>query len=646
MPEAVPLTKLIDFLKTVPPFHLLSETPLEELVRTLVIEYFPKGEIILTPEGPPTQFLYIIRSGGVKIMLREKGGDGEEKVFDFRDDGEFFGLISLLSDKPSPFKVVAEEDTLCYLIKKEILKKLLDDHPDVQIYFTGGPSKGYKQFGSGMIAPQSIDRGEADVGQVLFTGRVREVMRTNVLTCPPEETVVGVARRMTTLGVGSAIVVDDVGIPMGIVTDRDFRSKILASGKLGNVPVIDVMTRPVQSISPDSFCFEAILSMITYRIKYLTVMDGLNLLGIISEHDLMVSQGNNPVAVIKGIRQATTIEQVVAIRRNIDLAMRVILQHGGMAKDICELITTLNDHLTQKIIVLAEEAMVREGQGLPPVPYSWIALGSEGRREQTLRTDQDNAIIFADVPPEKEEEVQSYFLSFAEKVVSGLEKCGFPRCKGGIMAVNPKWCQPYRVWTEYFRHWLVDFDYPAEEIFQTFVFFDFRPIYGPFDYTAGIKECITEGLNKRRGFLRDMAETAVLHQTPLGFFKRLVVEKSGEHKNKLNLKLNGLTPLVDAIRTLALEQGIFETHTLDRLSGLIEKGILPQGEADDLRDAFNVIMLVRVRHHVDVISRGGEPDNYVNPDELSIIQRTMLKEAFKTIDRLQRLLEMRYDIKT
>jgi CBS domain-containing protein len=250
MPEAVPLTKLVDFLKTVPPFHLLSETPLEELVRTLIIEYFPKGEIILTPEGPPTQFLYIIRSGGVKIMLREKGGDGEEKVFDYRDDGEFFGLISLLSDKPSPFKVVAEEDTLCYLIKKEILKKLLDDHPDMQIYFTGGPSKGYKQFCSGMIAPQSIERGELEVGQVLFTGRVMEVMRTNVLTCPPEETVVGVARRMTTLGVGSAIVVDDVGIPMGIVTDGDFRSKVLASGKLANVPVIDVMSRPVQSISP------------------------------------------------------------------------------------------------------------------------------------------------------------------------------------------------------------------------------------------------------------------------------------------------------------------------------------------------------------------------------------------------------------
>ena len=328
------------------------------------------------------------------------------------------------------------------------------------------------------------------------------------------------------------------------------------------------------------------------------------------------------------------------IRKNIDRAMNVILEHGGMAKDICELITTLNDHLTQKIIILAEEAMLREGLGRPPVPYAWIALGSEGRREQTLRTDQDNAIVFADVPPEKEEEVQRYFLDLAGRVVSGLEQCGFPRCKGGIMAVNPKWCRPYRVWKGYYRHWIVDFDYPAEEILQTMIFFDFRPIYGQYDFVTGITEFISECLSQRESFLKDMAETAVLHETPLGFFKRLVVEKSGEHKNQFNLKINGLTPLVDAVRTLSLDQRIFETNTLDRLSALVEKGVLPQGEADDLRDAFNVIMLVRIRHHVSVINRGGEPDNYVNPAELSIIQRTMLKEAFKAIDKLQQMLEI------
>ena len=645
MPETLPLDKLRDFIKSVPPFHLLPGDALDELVRTLVIEYFPKEAVILSPESPPTQFLYIIRSGGVKILLPEKKGDTSGKVYDYRDDGDFFGLISLLSGDPSPFIIVAEEDTICYLVKKDVFRKLLNNYPDVFLYFTTGPSKGFKQFDSGAVSPRLFYKPELGVEQVLFTGRVKDVMHTNVLTCPPEERVVGVARRMTERGVGSAIVVDDIGVPTGIVTNGDFRTKILAPGKLTNQPVIDVMSKPVLAISPDAFCFEAILSMITNRVKYLSVMDGMKLVGIISEHDLMVSQGNNPVAVIKGIQQATNIDEIGAIRRNIDLAMRVILEHGGMAKDICELITTLNDHLTQKIILLAEEAMVQERYGRPPVPYSWLALGSEGRREQTLRTDQDNAILFGDVAPGDEEEVQRYFLTLAEKVVSGLERCGFPRCRGGIMAINPKWCQPSHVWRDYFKHWILGIDLSQDEILQTFIFFDFRPIYGQDDFVPGLMECISESMDQRKTFLREMADIAVLHQPPLGFFKRLVVEKSGEHKNKLNLKLNGLTPLIDAVRTLALDQRFFETNTMDRISSLMETGVLSQGDGDDLRDAFNVIMLVRVRHHVNVIHQGREPDNYVNPDELSIIQRTMLKEAFKTIDKLQRVLELRYDLK-
>jgi CBS domain-containing protein len=644
MPEALPLEKLKDFVKTGPPFHLLPRKAMDELVRTLMIEYFPKGETILSPKGPPTQFLYIIRSGGVRFLMSEKEGKEGDRIYDYRDEGDFFGLISLLSGEPSPFTIVAEEDTLCYLVRKEVFKKLIGEYPDVFLYFTSGPSKGFKQFDTGSPPMDLSVRGGAGAQQVLFACRVKDVMHTNVLTCPSEETIVGVARRMTERGVGSMIVVDDIGVPVGILTDGDLRSKVLAFGKLITLPVLDVMNRPVQCVRPDAFCFEAILSMTTNRIKYLPVMDGMKLVGIISEHDLMVSQGNNPVAVIKGIQQATTVEQVVLIRKNIDLAMNVILEHGGMAKDICELITTLNDHLTRKIVALAEEAMGREGYGLPPVPYAWLALGSEGRREQTLRTDQDNALIFADHSPGGEEEARSYFLNLAEKVVSGLEQCGFPRCKGGVMAVNPKWCQPLHVWKEYFRHWILDVDYPPEEVLATFVFFDCRAIYGQYELATRIAGHILELLDEGNSFAREMAKTAILHKTPLGFFKRLVVEKSGEHKNKLNLKLNGLTPLVDAIRTLALSQKVFDTNTLDRISALVEKESLTPAEAGDLRDAFNVIMLIRVRHHVNVLRRGGIPDNYVDPDELSIIQRTMLKEAFKSIDRLQGLLELHYSI--
>ena len=647
MPSPVPLEKLIDFLKSIPPFHLLPGTKLEELVNSFSIEFFRKGEIVLSPEGHPAQFLYIIRKGGIKMLAGKKDDNGDGKIFDYRDEGDFFGLFSLLSGEPSPFTVVTVEDTICYLLKKDAFKELMESHPGFHLYFASGPSKDFKQFDSKEHNIESVFSIKPDLNQILFTGRVKDIMHTNILTCPPEETIVGVARKMSNRGVGSIIVVDEYKMPIGIVTDNDIRSKVIASGKLVNVPVIDIMSRPVKSISPEAFCFEAVLSMITDKIKYLTVMDGMKFLGIISEHDLMVSQGNNPVAVIKGIQQATHVDQIIWQRLNIDQSMKIILEHGGMSRDICELITTLNDHQTRKIIELAEESMISERFGKPPVPYAWISLGSEGRREQTMRTDQDNAIIFANVSsPEQGKEVQQYFLTLAEKVIAGLEKSGFPRCKGGLMAINPKWCQPYRVWREYFTNWIQKLYPNAEDILQTFIFFDFRTIYGTMDFTPGLIECINTNLDAGSSFLHNMAETAIMNETPLGFFKRLVVEKSGEHKNQLNLKLNGLAPMIDAIRILALDRRIFETNTMDRITELAETGLLPKEDADNLLDAFNVIMLLRVRHHVNLINKGKEPDNYINPDELSIIQRTMLREAFKTIDRLQDIIKERYNVKS
>src|SRR4030042_1356942 len=208
MPEALPLEKLNDFIKTVPPFHLLPRKAMDEFVRTLIIEYFPKGDTILSPKRSPTQFLYIIRSGGVRFLLSETDDKGGDRIYDYREEGDFFGLISLLSGEPSPFTIVAEEDTLCYLIRKDVFKKLLGEYPDVFLYFTSGPSKGFKQFDTGSLPTDPLARGEPGAEQVLFTGRIKEVMHTNVLTCPPEETVVGAARRRAERGAGPGAVGD------------------------------------------------------------------------------------------------------------------------------------------------------------------------------------------------------------------------------------------------------------------------------------------------------------------------------------------------------------------------------------------------------------------------------------------------------
>ena len=643
MPDKMSLDRLRDFLKTVPPFNLLPGTVIEEIVRNLVIEYFPREDIILDPERGPTQFLYIIRSGGVRILSREKDKDREKKVIDYRDEGEFFGFISLLSGEPSPFTIVAEEDTICYLLKKDLFKKLLAEHPSFLLYFTGGPSKGFRLFQSDTVLdpPQKTD---SEVGPILFTCQVKDVMRSPVVTCSPEQKVVDVARLMTNTNVGSIIVVDEAGSPIGIMTDEDLRVKLLATGNLVNVSVKEVMSKPIKSISSESFCFEAFLSMTDERIKYLTVMDKEDLIGIISEHDLVLVQGNNPVAITKQIGQAANIDQLVIVRNRIEQVMKVIFRHGGTAKEMCELVTSLNDHLTQKVILLAESEMIQEGWGPPPVPYSWVALGSEGRREQTLVTDQDNAIVFSDGDLGSEKEVQDYFLRLAEKVISGLERSGFPRCKGGMMAVNPQWCQPYRVWKDYFRNWILRSDDSPLQVMIHSIFLDLRCLYGEKELVESLIGFISGCLRQPGPFLRDLAENAIYNRPPLGFFKKLVVEKTGEHKNQLNLKNRGLTPLVEAVRVLALDEGIFETNTLDRISILLDKGVFSQEEADVLKEAFNVLMLLRLRHHATAINQGEDPDNFINPVELSLIQRTMLKEAFKAIDQLQDELETHFGL--
>ena len=644
MPAAGTPKKIGNFLKAVPPFHLLPEMALQELSLTLMIEHFSAGEDILRPDGPPTRFLYLIRSGGVKFIIPDKGNSGAEKIVDMRGEKEFFGLFSLLSDRSSPFTIVAEKDTVCYLLKKEVFTRFLDNYTDFLFYFTMGPSKGFKSTGYKGMPEKSSDPSGLETDHLLFSARVRDIMHPQVVTCPQTETIVEAARLMTRRGVGSLIVLDREEQPLGIITDGDLRKKVIASGQLTDIPVEQVMSRPLLSVPPEAFYFEAVLTMIRHRIKYLPVIDSGELAGILSERDLVISQGNNPLAVIRQIYQAPDLEPLVQIRKDINRTLRVLLDRGGQAKEICELITQLNDHLTVRIIQLAEETLERQGRGRPPLPFVWVALGSEGRQEQTLSTDQDNALIFADTEVSREPEFQAYFLSLAEQVVFGLERCGFPLCTGGMMASNPQWCQPLRVWKDYYRKWIFERALSTQEILTSSLFFDFRALYGTGEFVTEIKQALEEYIPQSKVFLPHLALRSLELQTPLSLFNRLVVEKSGAYKNRLNIKLHGLMPLVDAVRVLALEQRIFRTNTLERIEALSEKEVLTPGEGNDLREAFNLMMLLRLRNNLDQMNQGQELDNYIDPSGLSLIQRSVLKIAFKSIAQLQSRLETRYGL--
>jgi CBS domain-containing protein len=250
-----------------------------------------------------------------------------------------------------------------------------------------------------------------------------------------------------------------------------------------------------------------------------------------------------------------------------------------------------------------------------------------------LRTDQDNAIIYYDPEPGMEKEVNEYFLTLAERVVSGLERCGFPLCKGGIMASNPKWCQPEATWQRYFAGWINEAS--SEDLLKCTIFFDFRPLTGSFHLAQRLRSFLNKNIQTSRAFLRHLATNALFNGPPLGFFRTLVVEKAGVHKNELNLKMSGLVPVVDAMRVLSLSQQGNVTNTLKRLELARRQKLISKDMAENIEEAYNFIMLLRINNHMVQKEMNLEPSNYVDPKRLSKLQQKSLIEAFHVIRDLQ-----------
>jgi CBS domain-containing protein len=271
--------------------------------------------------------------------------------------------------------------------------------------------------------------------------------------------------------------------------------------------------------------------------------------------------------------------------------------------------------------------------GPPPGPYCWLALGSEGRKEQTLRTDQDNAIIFADPESTKEDTVKAYFLNLAERVASGLDRCGFPLCKGEIMASNPRWCQSETMWKGCFSQWINQAS--PEDLRNCTVFFDFRSLVGASELAEQLRAFLNNEILRSRAFLRHLATNARYNGPPLGFLRTLVVEKIGEHKDQLNLKMSGLVPVVDALRVFALSKQINATNTLQRLELVRSRQLLSNEMAADIREAFGLILFLRMNEHLRQKEKNLEPNDYINPKVLPKLQKKSLIEAFHVIRDLQ-----------
>jgi CBS domain-containing protein len=673
-----PFQRVLEFVRTVVPFDALSTEELTNTVRRMNIAFYPKGEVIIQQGGPPASHLYIIQAGSARVSYASDSPSGtgspnddprpEDILVDVRAEGDTFGAVSMLQGREALFSVTAREDLICYLLPAGPFKELVADHAVFERHFSSSLARNLEAVRKGaaeecglhpVSGPGGGPIGGLGGGALIATpirSLVADIMSREVLTCLPATTIKAAAHLMTQRRVGSVVVVEPSGAPLGMLTDTDLRVRVVAQGRSLDQPVLEVVSHPVHTIGPDDYGFEALMSMSRHGTDHLVVTKDDRVVGIISNHDLQTLSGLSPVGLSNDIDNVDSLGELVKLHSKIDRVLEMFLRQGGEARMMLELVTEFNDRLTIKLLELVENEMENQGLGRPPVPYTWMALGSEGRKEQTLRTDQDNAIIFTNVPDLSVDRIQKWFLGFADRVVDGLERCGFPRCKGGVMASNPDWCQSEKNWRRTFHSWIVDPE--PRSLRMASIFFDYREIYAEADHLEKLHKSLRAFMEDNRLFLRYLARNSLYNKPPLGFLRQFVVHKDGEHKNKLNLKLSGLTPIVDAARVMALDQGVeatgfrarlhedsphgLVTNTLDRLEEVARRGLIKQDMAADLREAFSFITILRITHHLEARARGEMPDNFVDPASLNSLQRKMLKESFGVITKLQELLEHRY----
>lgn len=629
--QAAPPVVLIDFLQETLPFSDLDKRALERLAVGCLVDFYPKGTIILQQDVSVISHLYLIQKGAVKVYQTDE--NGAVVLADYRGEGGNFGALPMIGGTKAPPKapitVEAVEDTFCFLIEMDAFREEIQSNPVFAQHFFSRLSQGLVGKAYSELRRSKVGM-RTDEAYHLFSLRVGDVIKRPAEVIGRWESIQTAARRMAELEIGSLLVADPGAKVIGIVTDKDLRTRVVAAGLNVAESVEKVMSAPVLSVSADDLCFDALLTMMNHQVHYLAVERGREMIGVVTDRDIMLGPGDSPLDLLRQVSAQRRIEGLYDLSARVPLVVRTLIEVGAKANNITRVITVVNDHILERLLDLMQQEM-----GPSPVPFCWMVMGSEGRKEQTFRTDQDNAIMYED-PGEEWEAIKAaklYFRRFGNKAIEHLVSCGYPLCKGQMMASYPRWRKPYSVWEGYFDEWMSSTD-PMETL-NAKIFFDFRPAYGSAEVGERLRDQLAEKAQRSRFVIRHLARDFIEAQTPLSFFRNFIVEKDGEHKNRLDLKLRGLVPFVDFARTMALRYGIKETNTLERLQLLAEGGYIPAELFQETVDAYELIMQLRLAHQLGLMEAGVTPHNYVDPAELSDLERMTLKGAFDVITRLQ-----------
>ena len=425
---------------------------------------------------------------------------------------------------------------------------------------------------------------------------------------------------------------------MGIFTLRDLRQVVARAETDFDSPVSGHMTASPFYLTPQASAFDAAIAMTERHIAHVCLVEDRRLCGVVSERDLFSLQRVDLVHLARTIRSAPRLETLVALRGEIGQLVERMLAHGASSTQITHIITLLNDHTVCRVIELAIEE-----KGDPGVPFTWLCFGSEGRREQTLHTDQDNGILFDARDAVEAAEIRGRLLPLAQHINQGLAQCGFSLCKGNIMAGNPELCLSRAEWARRFAAFIREAT--PENLLASSIYFDLRVVWGDDQGCEQLRQGILDQVADNRLFQRMMAENALRQKPPVGRFREFVLTRAGNDKAAtLDLKVQGLTPFVDGARLLALANGISANNTLERLRLLVEKEVMDPLDGGAFEEAYHFIQQTRMQQHQLQTRQNLPYSNRVDPDNLNDLDRRILRESLRQAQRLQSSLALRYQL--
>ncbi len=594
------------FLGHTTPFDQLSDAQLAELALNLNVYYCQAGESVDTA----SENLLIVRTGIYALY------SDQQKLLTKLEEGDFYGYQLLLTGLADNDQLICEEDGLLYWLPADSFHQLRYQYKNIDIFFQRLFGRRLHQY--------------KDHQGSRFILKVSDIAQPRKVAISGDASVQAAAKLMTEKRVSSLLIEQDDRL-VGILTDRDLRTRVLAADLPAATAVQDVMTPKPHTIDMHAYLFEAVQLMSRFNVHHLPVTERGISYGMITTTDVIRSQQDHPVYLIGEIHRQATVDGLEQCSLQINNLALVLGKQQVPAHEAAHIITTITDALTQRLIKLAIQQL-----GPAPCVFSWLCFGSQARMDQSINADQDNALLLEKEPTG---DIADYFAKLADFVCQGLSRCGITLCPGNIMASNPELRMSLKGWSSKFARWISS---PTPEaILKSSIFFDMRVVEGSKGLFNALQQDILARTNKSL-FLMHLAQTALQRTAPLSFLKNFILEHDGKQKKGLDLKKRGISLITDIVRVYALANGILEVNTRTRLQQMAAQGVMDSKDTQNLSDAFDVLAQLRWEKHLHDVSQGHDASNLLDPAVLSGLQRHQLKDSFAVVNTAQSSLKHRF----